>query len=489
MRSTVVRGANYKYWAFGAIAIGNLASVVDHGSVAVALPRIVEHFQTDLPSAQWVVIGYALVVSALLLPMGRLADLVGRKKVYISGSLVFVLGATLSGLASNLMMLVLFRILQGIGAAMTQGTGMAIIVSTFPAGERGKAIGLIMTVVGTGAVAGPAVGGLLVSALDWPAVFFLNIPLGLLGVGASLAILEGRRASEERQGEADRGRGFDWLGAGLSTGALVTFLLVVTNGHKAGWTSPVILVAVLGFVALLVGFIWWELRTSGPLLDLRLFRRPTFAFATSASFLVFLGSTSVMFLMPFYLQKVLGYSPRESGLVVIPAALCMTVLGPLSGRLADRYGWRPFTVGGIGLSVAGLLIMSQLTESSSLVLVVPALILTSSGMGVFYSPNSSSILSTVQGEMYGVISAFIGLIRNTAMVTSIAVATAVVTATMGAKGFEPSLEAVQGGGAARAFVLGLQYSYLAAIGVLIAAMALSVFRFEQAQQAVTPSTA
>ena len=482
MRSTVVRGANYKYWAFVAISIGHLASVADHGYVAVALPRIVEHFQTDLPSGQWVVIGNALTVSALLLPMGRLADLVGRKKVYIGGSLVFILGAALAGLSSSLMMLVLFRILQGIGAAMTQGTAMAMVVSNFPAGERAKAIGLIMTVVGTGAVAGPAVGGLVVGALGWQYVFYLHVPLGLLGVAASLAVLESSRASPQ-------GQGFDWLGAGLSAGALLTFLLAVTNGHKAGWTSPAVLVAVLGSLALLVGFIWWELRTSRPLLDLRLFQRATFAFGTSASFLVFLGSTSVMFLMPFYLQKVLDYSPVESGLVVIPAAICMTVLAPLSGRLADRYGWRRFTVGGIGLSVAGLLILTQLSESSSLVLVVPALILTSSGMGVFYPPNSTSILSTVRGEMFAVISAFIGLIRNTATVISIAATTAVVTATMGAKGFEPSLEALQGGGAGIAFVLGLRYSYLAMVGVLIIAMALSAFKFELAQRAVTPSTA
>ena len=486
MHSTVVRGANYKYWAYGAIAIGTFASVVDYGSVNIALPRIAEHFQTDLPSVQWVVIGYALTISAFLLPMGRLADLLGRRNVYIAGSLVFVLGAALASLSPNLGLLVLFRILQGIGAAMTQGTGMAIIASTFPANERGKAIGLIMTVVGTGGVAGPAVGGLLVSALDWRWVFFFNVPLGLLAVAAGLAILGSRRASDEGRGEPERG--FDWLGAGLSSGVLITFLLVVTNGHRAGWTSPAILASVLVFVALLAGFIWWELRTPGPMLDLRLFQRRTFSFGTSAAFLIFLGSSAVLFLMPHYLQKILGYSPLEAGLIVVPSALCMAVLGPVSGRLSDRYGWRRFTVGGLGLSAAGLLLLSRLTESSSLLQVLPALILTSSGMGVFFSPNSSSVLSAVEGARYGVISAFLNLIRNAATVTSIAAATAVVTATMAVKGFEPSLDAVQAGEASQAFILGLRYAFLSMMGVLIVAMAVSAFKFEQAQRAVTPPT-
>ena len=190
LRSAILGSPNYKYWAFGAIAVGTFGSVVDHGSVNVALPTIAGRFDTDLPTIQWVVLAFALTITALLLPMGRLADIFGSKKIYVLGSLVFVLGAGLAGASSTLMMLILSRILQGVGAAMTQGTGMAIIISAFPINERGRAIGLIMTVVGSGAVVGPAIGGLLVEAFDWPYVFFINIPLGLLGVGAAMAVLK-----------------------------------------------------------------------------------------------------------------------------------------------------------------------------------------------------------------------------------------------------------------------------------------------------------
>ncbi len=188
----IARRPNYKWWAFSAIATGTLASVIDHGSVNIALPAIARHFGTDLPSVQWVVIGYALTISSLLLPMGRLADLIGLRKVYLLGSLVFFLGALVAGSSSNLLILILSRILQGAGAAMTQGTGLAIVTGSFPERERGKAIGSIMTIVGTGGIAGPALGGFLVGAIGWRWVFLAPIPLVAVGVVAVLAILDNR---------------------------------------------------------------------------------------------------------------------------------------------------------------------------------------------------------------------------------------------------------------------------------------------------------
>ena len=291
LRSTILKSRNYKYWVFGAISIGTFGSVMDYGSVEVALPTIAGRFETDLPTIQWVVLGFAMTIVALLLPMGRLADIVGSKKVYIWGSLVFVLGAGLAGSSSTLIMLILSRLLQGVGAAMTQGIGMAIVISVFPPSERGKAIGLIMTVVGAGFVVGPAIGGLLVDAFDWPYVFFINIPLGLLGIGAVMAVLE---KVGSPQGPRDQQSKFDWLGAALSAGALVALLMAMTNGHRSGWASPPILAAAVSFVALLSTFIWWELRTANPMLDLRLFARRTFSLGVSAAFLIFLGIRSVV---------------------------------------------------------------------------------------------------------------------------------------------------------------------------------------------------
>ena len=471
--TSLARGPNYKYWVFGALAIGIFASVVDHGSVNVALPTIAAKFQTDLPTIQWVVIIYALTISALLLPMGRLSDLIGRKRVYIAGMVVLALGAVLAGLSPTLEMLFPARILQGVGAAMTQGTGMAIITSAFPANEKGRAIGLYMTMVGVGAIAGPAIGGIAVDAFGWRVVFFLTLPLVVIGIAATAWVMRGMPKVRET-----RGARFDWWGAALSTGILVTLLLAMTTGNRAGWLSPLIIAAFAGAAAMLGAFIWWELRSSAPMLDLRLFKGKTFSLGVSAAFLTFLGSSAAMFLMPFYLQNVLGYSPKTAGFVVVPGALCMAVLGSVSGVLSDRFGWRPFTVGGLACSATGMLILSRVTETSSLWMVVPALMLMSSGMGIFYSPNSSSVMNAVGPAKYGVVSGFLNLVRNAANVSSIAMATIIVTTTMNSLGFEPSLEAVRGGteGVGHAFTLGLRYAFLVMMALILAAMTISALQ-------------
>jgi len=287
---------NYKYWVFVAVGLGLFGSVLDHGSIAVVLPSIAGHFNSKLPSVQWVIIAYLLTITALLLPMGRLADLVGHKKVWVVGGLIFVLGAVLASRSTSLTMLILSRIFQGVGGAMTEGTGMAILISVFPTSDRGKAIGLIMAVVGLGSVIGPAVAGALVDAFNWRYVFLISVPLVLPGITIGMTILEESRPT---QGLEDTTTSFDWLGAGLSAGALIVLLLAMTNGHKFGWTSPTIMLGMLSFIALLGAFIWWELRTSNPMLNLRFFGRRTFSFGVSAAFLAFLGDSAVLFLTPY----------------------------------------------------------------------------------------------------------------------------------------------------------------------------------------------
>ncbi|MBC8280302.1 MAG: MFS transporter [Chloroflexi bacterium] len=483
--TALTRSPNFKYWVFGALAVGIFASVVDHGSVNVALPTIASHFKTDLPTIQWVVIIYALTIAALLLPMGRLSDLVGRKKIYLIGIMVLGTGAALSGLSPSLEMLFPSRILQGVGAAMTQGTGMAIVTAVFPPNEKGRAIGMFMTMVGVGAIAGPAIGGLAVDAFGWRLVFFLTLPLNIIGAVATLWVLRGW--TEVR--EAKRSK-FDWLGAALSTGVLVALLLAMTTGNKAGWLSPPIMAAFAGAIGMLVAFVWWELRADAPMLDLSLFRGRTFTLGVSAAFLTFLGSSAVLFMMPFYLQNVLGYSAKTAGFVVVPGAICMAIMGTVSGVLSDRFGWRPFTVGGLASSATGLLILSRVTEDSSLWMVVPALMLMNTGMGTFYSPNSSSVMNAVGVAKYGVVSGFLNLVRNAANVTSIAFATIIVTATMASMGYEPSLEAVRGEavGVGHAFTVGLRWAFLVMMSFVLLSLTFSALQPNRIPEAVPEDT-
>ena len=470
-----------------AIGVGTFTSGVDHGTIIVALPSIADHFGTDLPTVQWVVVGYALTISALLLPMGRLSDIVGRKQIYIAGLAIFTIGAALAGFSPNVTSLILFKVLQGCGTAMTQGTGMAMITSVFPSSERGKALGTHMSVVGTGSIIGPALGGILISALDWRWVFFIIVPAGVLAMVVSLIVLDKNRFLLDREGSR-----FDWLGAALSAGLLVTLLVGVNAGSRTGWTATPIVITMLSFAALVGGFIWWELRTPTPMLDLRLFQSSVFSLGVSARFISFLGMAPVRFLMPFYLQSVLGYSPGKVGLIFVPNAVAMIVMGPISGHLSDRYRLKTLTVGGLAFAAAGLFLLSGVTATSSLTLPMAGMILQSFGLGIFNSPNTSAIFGAVEPSRYGVVSALNHLIRNSAMVISIAVSTAIVTATMASMDYPPTLEAVTsagGEGIHNAFTSGMRIAYFVMASLLIVGIAISVLVRSQPRDTAARPTA
>ena len=472
---SIKQGANYKWLVFFTVGLGTFMSVVDHGSVNIALPTIASHFETDLPTVQWVALGYALAISAFLLPAGRLADQFGRKGVYIAGFVIFGLGAVLAGSSPNLWLLIVFKIFSAAGAAMIMANGMAILTAVFQASERGKAVGSHMTIVGSGGIFGPVLGGLLVGALGWRYVFFINLPIAALGVAVALLVLSSKWLSQAQ--EENQQGGFDWPGAGLSAGALVMFLMAMTNGHRIGWSSPVIAIALVVSVALLGLFLWRQSQAPVPMLDLGLFKRRAFSLGALAGFTAFLASSSLFFLMPFYLQKIAGYSPGQAGLIMVSSAACMAVMGPISGRLSDRFGWRPFNIGGAALSAAGMFLLSRVSDDSTLSLVVPALILQGLGMGMFHSSNHSSILGAVEPARYGIASAFINLNRNTATTTGLAIATAIVVGTMASMGFEPNLDALTdgvGAGVAHAFSAGLRNAYTMAGSLMVAVMVISV---------------
>ena len=368
---------------------------------------------------------------------------------------------------------------------MTQGPGMAMVASVFPAHERGKALGTHMSVVGAGAIAGPAMGGLLISVLGWEWVFFISVPLSVVSIVTALVILE--KAPPLHNAEGVR---IDWPGWVLSAGALVALLMALTMGPRMGWGSPTVVTAALGFGALLAAFIWWELRIPAPMLDLTIFKRKLLSLSVSAGFISFMGAGAVSFLlMPLYLQAVLGYGPGMVGLILAPNALAMIVMGPLSGRLSDRYGWRKFNMAGLTVSAAGLFVLSTVTESSPLGLVMTGLILVNCGMGIFNSPNNNAILSSVERSRYGVVSALTQLVRNSATVTSVAIGTAIVTATMASMGHPPSLAAVSDAtdrGIFEAFTAGIRMVSYAMGSLVLVGVVLSYLKGPQPKVAPAP---
>ena len=436
-----------------------------------------------------VVVAYALVISVLLLPMGRLGDVIGRRRVYLIGTAIFVIASLGAGLSGSLWLLIIMRALQGIGAGMVQGCGMGMMLAAFPDSERGKALGMHLSVVGLGAIAGPAMGGFLVAWLGWQSVFFVNVPAGCLVLLLSWPLLErGEAAGQYRRGPGPAAA-FDWLGAAVSGVILLALLLVVGNGNGLGWQSPPVIIGAVLVVLLTAVFIRWELRTPAPMLELRLFANRIFGLGIAAAWLSFFGSSAARFMMPFYLQRVLGYAPEQVGLMMIPAALCMVVLGPLSGRLSDRFGWQWFTIGGLSLTASGALVLAfALREQSPLWLVIGSLMMQSSGTGLFNSPNSSSIISVVDRSRYGVVSALTQLVRNSANVVSVAVSTMIVVTTMAAYGVEPSLEAVNPA-VATAFVAGLRWAFLALGAGMALGVVISAYRALGARRSARPAAA
>ena len=311
---------NFKWWAFGAIAVGTFISVVGHGSVLVALPSIAEHFNTDLPTVQWVIIVETLAIAVLLLPMGRLGDQIGRRKVYLVGFSIFILSAAVAGSPwwSNFPTLLIAKLGQGIGSAMLQGNAVAMILSAFTEKERGKALGSNLSVVGLGSIIGPALGGVLVSLWGWKSIFWINIPAGILAIIATIIILKGTNLGITVQSQEKFS--FDWVGALLSGLSLFLFLILVGNGHQLGWYSSSVIFGSILFLGSLSLFIWWELRSDDPMLDIRLFKTKLVGLGITAGWISFLGTSATRFMMPFYLQSILGWSPRDCLLYTSDAA-------------------------------------------------------------------------------------------------------------------------------------------------------------------------
>ena len=412
------------------------------------------------------------------MPVGRLSDIIGRTYVYIIGFAVFVAGAALGGTAQAFSVLVAAKIIQGVGVAGIETNGMAMVADIFPERERGKAIGLYMSIIGAGAVGGPVIGGTLVSLLGWRSVFFAGLLVGLAALAFAAVVL---RRDDARRPAQSSAANFDWLGAALSSVALVCFLLSITNAHRLGWTSPAILAGFGGAALALAVFVWWERRASAPMLDLTFFASRVFSLGVSARFLSFLGTSAVFFLMSFYLVQGLGYEPGIAGLLMVPGSIAIAVWGPVSGRLSDRIGTRWLTVLGMALSAAAMLLFARLGADSSAVYIALCMALQGTGIGLFSSPNTSAIMTAIDNRKFSVASAFLNLTRTSAGLSGIAIFTAIVVFTMASLGAAPDLSAVsQGGGeeARAAFIAGMSRAFIAAGVVMLAAMAISVMRGE-----------
>ena len=469
----VVESPHYKWWVYAAVALGTYFTVVDQTGINIALPFISDQFGLDIPTVQWTLLAYVLTTAIMFMPIGRLADIIGRKNVFLVGLSINIIGAAIAGTATIFPIIVLGKVIQGIGVAGIQGNGMAIIASNFPDSERGKSIGLYTAIIGSGLTSGPIIGGFLVHWLSWRAVFLANVPVGVLAI--SLALLT-FKPMVSGAGGASGLRTFDWRGAALSAGAFVGFLMAMSNGHRFGWSSTPILVSFAAAGVLFAAFIWWQLKATYPMLDLSLFRSKVMAMAVSARTLNFLATSSVAFLMPFYIINVMGYSPDRVGLLLAPGALCMGVIGPFSGYLSDRFGSRITATIGQSFEASALFSLSQLSPDSSPGYVLMCLVLAGIGAGFFNASNGTAIMSYQDPSKFGIVAALLNVIRTSANITGIAVGTTIVTIIMASHGHEPKLPLTTGDASPAinsAFVSGLNLTYLIAGSLLLVSIVLS----------------
>jgi EmrB/QacA subfamily drug resistance transporter len=368
----------------------------------------------------WVSVAYLLVSVGLMLTLGRIGDTFGRKRVYILGFTVFTLGLVLCSLSQSIVQLILARVVQAIGSAMIVAISTAIVTAAFPNEERGKALGILGGVVSSGLLSGPVLGGLILDALDWRAIFYIRVPVGIIGIIMAFILLK-------EQKDTETGLKFDLGGAATLFGGLSCLLLFFNFGGRLGFTSPLAIILVVSTVALLALFIVFERRALQPIVDLNLFRNRLFAAGNISLIIMFVAISANTFLMPFFLIDGLGHSASRTGLIFATISFTALIIGPVSGWLSDKVGSRILCTVGIALICSALFLLSRLSIESSEVDVIIRLVIQGVGSGMFSSPNNSSIMGSVPREKLSTGSAMIGTVRQIGMSCGIAIAGTIFT--------------------------------------------------------------
>ena len=452
--------------------IGAFMSPFDGSVVTVAIPSIASSISLGLESAVWIPLAYLLLLTLLLINVGRLADLRGRKWFYALGFAIFTTGSILCGLSTTDLQLISFRAVQGVGAAFIAANSTAIVTDVFPTEGRGRALGINTMAVYTGLTVGPVVGGILVQAFGWRSIFFVNVPIGILVI--TLVTLKLKQNPPNNFGAR-----FDLQGAATLSIALATSLIVLTLGGVYGWLSTLtIALAVLGIVAFIL-FLHFERLSPFPTLDLSLFSKDRlFAAANATAFLSYIAVIGVTLAIAIFLETIKGLSPEVTGLYLIAQALPMALFSPLSGWLSDRFGSRALATIGMGCVTVGLFLLSGLNAQSSGMDVVVRLVIVGVGFGLFSSPNTSAVMGSVKWEELGVAAGTLGTMRFMGQSMGLAMLGAVMATTLS----PPALLTVftglasQGGVVTSEFVSGMRTFFLIATGIGLLATIASTTR-------------
>ncbi|HEU0304052.1 MAG TPA: MFS transporter [Gaiellaceae bacterium] len=410
---------NRRWWTLLAVSFGLFMIMLDNTVVNVALPAIQESLDADQSELEWVVVSYALTFATFMLTGGKLADYFGRRRLFIVGLAIFTLASLACGLAPNADFLIAARTVQGLGAAIMNPATLGIITATFPPRQRGMAIGIWAGVSAMALAIGPLIGGLITDHIDWSWIFFVNVPVGVLGiVVARWAIDESRDTSHEQR--------LDFPGLVTSAVGLFALTYGLIEANSYGWTSPRILAlfAVAGLS--LMAFVLLERHQRVPMLDLTLFRSSTFTGANLAMLLVALAMFGIFFFNSLFLQNILRYSATETGAIFLPMTVLIILIAPVAGRVSDQVGSRWLIGAGMTLVSLSLLLFAQLEADSTFWDVLPGLLVGGLGMALSMTPTTAAAMGSVPVDKAGVGSAVLNSSRQVGGSLGIAVMGALV---------------------------------------------------------------
>ena len=389
-------------------------------TVNIALPSIGKEFSMDAISLSWVATAFIVTAAMFLVPFGRLADIYGRKRIFIYGTWMFTISSFFLGISSSAHILIFFRALQGVGGAMVFGTGLAILSSAFPLGERGKVLGINVAAVYLGLSFGPFLGGLLTQHLGWRSVFLLNVPFGLI-----IIIFGVWKLTEEWSGA--RGETFDFIGSLVYS----LMLLAIMYGFSLLPRVSSVVVILVGIAGVWL-FVYLERSVKSPILDVSLFRmNKVFIFSNIAALISYCATFAVGFLLSFYLQHIEGLSPQNAGIILVSQPIVQAIFSPVAGRMSDRIEPRIVASTGMALTATGLFLLAMLKEGSALWFIIASLFLLGFGFALFSSPNTNAIMSSVESRLYGVASATLGTMRLIGQMFSMGIAMLIFTLYMG----------------------------------------------------------
>lgn len=406
---------NLRWWVLVTVIVGTFLGSLDQTVVNLALPDIMGEFGLTVSSSGWIATAYILA-NAIFIPVwGKLGDTIGRKKVYIFGFSIFIIGSVLSGFAWDLKSMIIFRVIQAIGSSADYPTAMSIIAQTFKEGrERARALGIWSSAFAAATVLGPLVGGPIIDNIGWRFVFFINLPIGILGILMALRFIN-ESTSEHKT------KKFDWFGAITLGITLASLILVLEKGYGWGWTSVNSIICYSLVAVFTTIFIKIEKKAKEPIVDLGFFKIPTFVNVISNNFIVFMGMMGSIFLIPIFTQTFLGYSATESGFIFMPMAFCMVIFGALGGNLTGRVKSKYVIYISTTIAAFGLFLLTGLDPRSNVFAVIIPLCIMASGMGLGMAQRTNLIASVVKSSEMGIASSVLALARSIAGAFGIAV--------------------------------------------------------------------